>query len=225
MPAKPPTPSPVIAIRLVHGMDATTGLGSTHRVSYSGGPPSTSDLSLLAAQAAAAWGTNLASQMSANGNLEQVVCTDLANPSTPAGASVASTSGTRTGQIPTLAAAAVISEHIARAYRGARPKLFLPFGVETDTVSANQWSSGFISSLETDWLAYVSAVLAATAGSTHLVAPVGVSYYHGFTVITSGTTGRARNVPTLRTTPLVTPVTGIQVQQRIGSQRRRLSAV
>jgi hypothetical protein len=50
---------------------------------------------------------------------------------------------------------------------------------------------------------------------------VNVSYYNGFTVVTNPTTGRARNVPTLRGTPVVDTVTGIVARVQVGSQRRR----
>ena len=44
----------------------------------------------------------------------------------------------------------------------------------------------------------------------------------GFTVITNPITHRARNVPTLRTTPAVDAVSGTIARLRVGTQRRRL---
>jgi hypothetical protein len=50
---------------------------------------------------------------------------------------------------------------------------------------------------------------------------VSLSYFSGFTVITSPTTGRARNVPTVRSSPLIDPVVTLKTQTSIGTQRRR----
>lgn len=224
MPPLPATPVGVVQARMRFAMDDDTNLETQFKLGYTGGPPSSGDLSTIAGLVNTAWDGNLKSFMSSNGLLDGTFCKDLANPSTVEGFSFSGEAGTRSGQIPTVGTAAVVFFRPDRAYRGSRPKMFTPFGVEGDTTAGNAWSSAFATGLQVAMGAFLAALDGESAGSTDLTVPKSVSYYHGFTVVTSGTTGRARNVPTLRTTPLVVGVLGLEVQQRLGSQRRRLKA-
>jgi hypothetical protein len=73
--------------------------------------------------------------------------------------------------------------------------------------------------------AFFAALEAAVWSGASSLAQVNVSYYKGFTVVTSPTTGRARNVPTLRSAPVVDAVTAQAVRTSIGTQRRRIQFV
>lgn len=224
MPAAPPTPVGVIRFRLDYAMDDDTRILSKFDYGYHDGPPSSADLSTLAGHVNSAWGSNLQPFLSSNGLLTGTFAKDLANPSTVEGFAAAGTAGTRSGNVPTIGAPVVAFWRPDRAYRGSRPKNFQPLGVEADTTGANGWSSTFVTNLQLALNAFYAGLSGETAGTTVLDLPVSVSYYHGFTVVTSGTTGRARNVPTARTTPLVVGVLGLEVSQRLGSQRRRYRA-
>jgi hypothetical protein len=71
------------------------------------------------------------------------------------------------------------------------------------------------------WQAFVAAILAVSSLSITLSNVINISYFSGFTVFTTPS-GRARNIPTPRLVPLKDPITGSLVNQKIGSQRRRL---
>lgn len=214
----------MIGFRLIHAIADDESTGSTFRIAYTGGPPSSADLAALAGDVVTAWGDNLQSFLSSEGLLVEVQARDLANPSTTIGNSVAGTDGTRSGSITDIARSAVQFFRPDRTFRGSRPKLFLPYGVDGDVTGGWTWSTGFVTDLQIALNAFYAALDGQVSGSTHLGLPVCVSYSHGFTVVTSGTTGRARNVPTPRDPPLVTASLGIEVTPRIGTQRRRISA-
>lgn len=224
MPAAPPTPVGVIRARMQFAVDDDTNLGTKFDIGYTGGPPDSSELATIAGLVNTSYGDNLGSFLSTHGLLDGTFCKDLANPSTVEGFSVSGDAGTRSGNMATVGVAAVIFFRPDRAYRGSRPKMFTPFGVEGDVTAANSWAGSFVTALQLAANAFFAALAGEGAGSTVLTTPKSVSYYHGFTVVTSGTTGRARNVPTLRATPLVVGTLGLEVQQRLGSQRRRLAA-
>jgi hypothetical protein len=224
LPGLEPTPSGVIGFRLVHALAADESTGSTFRLAYTGGPPSSADLSTLAGLVNTAWGDNLASFMSDAGLLVETQARDLANPSTTIGNSVAGIDGTRSGGTADIARSAVQFFRPDRTFRGSRPKMFLPYGVDADVSGGFQWTTAFVTDLQIALNAFYAALDGGVGGSTHLALPVCVSYSHGFTVVTSGTTGRARNVPTPRVPPLVTASLGIEVSSRIGTQRRRIAA-
>lgn len=224
MPALPPTPSGVVRFRLIHELDSDLSIGCHFDYSYTGGPPSNADLATLAAGVAGAWNTDLASLLSSDGLLSSVIAIDLANPSTVEGVWTGSHAGTRSGNIATLATAACFIWAPNRRYRGSRPKMFTPYGVQADVTGANEWTSGFQSAAVTAMDAFLGALSGLSAGSTNLTSQAYVSFFEGFTVTTSPTTGRSRNTPKLRTVPAVFAVSTRHLQARLGSQRRRLSS-
>lgn len=224
MPAPPPTPSGVVRFRLIHELDSDLSIGCHFDYSYTGGPPSNADLATLAAGVAGAWNTDVASLLSSDGLLSSVIATDLANPSTVDGVWTGSHAGTRSGNIATLATAATFIWAPNRRYRGSRPKMFAPYGVQADVTGANEWTSGFQSSAVTAIDAFMGALSGLTAGSTQLTSQAYVSYFEGLTVLPPSPSGRVKTVPKLRTVPAVFAVSTRRLQARLGSQRRRLSA-
>jgi hypothetical protein len=119
-----------------------------------------------------------------------------------------------------------MAHQIARRYRGGKPKSFFPWGVVTDFSSPQLWTSAFANSATGDYATFIAAVRAIAAGSTTLSNYVNVSYFSGSTVVINPVTGRARNVPTLRTGgPVVDSIVASTANTRIGSQRRRIRKV
>jgi len=212
----------VAKVTLVHNIDASTGFGSSATFAMTGSIPTTATLALLAAEVVAVWIDTLASQYTADGTLANAIVKDLSQPSVLPGEAPTDSAGTRAGQIPTIGVAAVISRRPDRSYRGSRPKSFLPYGVEADTVAGNVWSSGFITSMQDAWAAYIDGIAGVTADGTNLGAEVCVSYYGPPTIVNPNPLARNRFVSTLRTPPLVTPAIGFELLPRLGSQRRRL---
>jgi hypothetical protein len=224
MPALPATPSGVVKIALGHSVEEDALVTSSHCLSYTGGAPTSADLEDIATSVSVTWAEYLAPMMTPDGYLGSVTVYDLANPATVEGVWSGSEEGTRTGALPSIATCALMQGHIDRRYRGSRPKLFLPYGVVADSEDINQWTGDFLTEMPEAWGDYITNLAVDGAGSTVLGDPVGVSYYHGFTVVTSPTTGRARNVPTVRDVPLVSDIISYTLRARFGSQRRRINA-
>ena len=213
---------PVAKVTLVHNIDASTGFGSSATFAMSGGVPTTATLALLAAEVVAVWIDTLAALLNESSTLANVIVKDLSQPSVLPGEAPTDSTGTRSGQIPTIGVAAVISRRPDRSYRGSRPKSFLPYGVEADTVTGNVWSSGFITAMQDAWAAYIDGIAGVTADGTNLGAEVCVSYYGPPTIDNPNPRARNRFVSTLRDPPVVVPAVGFELLPRLGSQRRRL---
>lgn len=224
MPPMPATVEKVVQFRMKFGLDDDTNLQTQFKLGYTGDSPSSATLASLAGLVNTSFDGNLRSFLSSNGLLVGTFAKDLKNPATVEGFGVDGGAGTRAGNPPTVGVAAVVNFRPDRAYRGARPKMFTPFGIEADTTAGNSWSTAFVTDLQIAMNAFLAALAGESGGTTDLTVPMSVSYFHNSTVVISPTTGRARNVPTLRATPLVVGVLGLTVSQRLGSQRRRLKA-
>jgi hypothetical protein len=190
-------------------------------IAYAGTAPTSAQLVTFANAVGTAWGTNLKSLCSSQVELTSVTAEDLTSATAAVGASGFATLGTRAGDSMTAQLAAVVSYTIARRYRGGHPRGYWPFGVDTDIATPQTWANAFITASNTGIEAFFTAVLAAGWTGAGALTHVNVSYYHGFTVVTNPTTGRARNVPTLRGTPLVDTVSAAVTQVTVGTQRRR----
>lgn len=187
---------------------------------YAGGPPTPTDALNLATDIYNAMVAANA-QWSSDIDFSEVVVTDLSSASAAVGTHSASTPGGRTPGGLDNGTALVVNYHIDRRYRGGKPRSYLPWGVGSDLVSRTAWSSTFVAACQGDLNTFFAAVIGATSGTTSITEHISVSYYEGFTVVTSPTTGRAKNVPKRRSSPLVDNVTGITASLRPGSQRRR----
>jgi hypothetical protein len=203
-------------------MDDNVNMDNILYFAYSGGAPSAADCDTIAAGIGTAWNTNLAAYLSGSGLLETVTVQDLASSSGAESTHTVSHAGTRSGNVPTLAACVIMSHHIARRYRGGKPRSYLPYLVTADLTGASVWGATPIGNLNSAWAAFITACAAVTGGSTAVGAHVNVSYFHGFTVVTNPVTHRARNVPTPRATPVVDTVTTSVARRLMGSQRRRI---
>lgn len=224
MPTKPPTPSAVVKVTLVHGLGTDIHIGSGCFWSYSGGVPTAGNLNSIATGIGTAWNGQLSALMSANGLLEQVTVEDLASATGATGVSTTAHAGTRTGAAPTVAACAQLNLSIARKYRGGKPKIFLPFGVTTDMSGEAAWSSTFFNLVTAAWASFQTAVNGLTGGPITLGNQVNVSYYSGSTTNPNSSKWSRRNIPALRGTPVVDTITAAQCRQKLGSQRRRIRA-
>lgn len=153
--------------------------------------------------------------------LTSVTMEDLTSPTAAVGENTTTVPGTRTGGPLPADACVVVDSTIPRRYRGGRPKTFWPFGTDTDLTGQQKFSSTAVGVFGSGIASIFHAFSLITVDGTTLGAQANISYYKGFTVITSPTTHRARNLPTLRTTPVVDTVTDRTVQSYVGSQRRR----
>jgi hypothetical protein len=222
----PPLPSPgdVIRIHLSLKDNNNNVFGSRFYLKYSGGPPTQADLNTLSTNVRTAFSSDLAGLMATYLELSEVICTDLSSNTGAEGTDSTAVAGTRSGTGLLINDAANIGFEIVRRYRGGKPKIFLPFGVTTDTSSDRTFTNTFVTAVNTGWGSFIAAILAGSYSSFNPVDNCNISYYSGFTVAISPTTGRARNVPTKRTTPVVDTITGHACSTTVGSQRRRLRA-
>lgn len=219
MPALPPVPQ-VLKFNFHWTVDGDPLAQTIMYYHYTGGPPNAANCAAMGAQAVADGASQLASVCHTTVGMNKCVVTDLSSPTSAQGEGGSPWLGTEAGSLLPPGAAAVASYLIARRYRGGKPRNYFPFGVSGDLDSTGLWSGAAITAFETALDNFLGTMLASGIGCT-LDRHVNVSYFHGFTVVTSPTTGRARNVPTLRPSPLVDTITGSTIPQFVGSQRRR----
>jgi hypothetical protein len=211
----------VLKIQLQHEVSADADVLDRIYAQYTGSAPTVTNLNTYAATIAASWATHLAPLMSTAGHLLGVTVTDLSSSSAAQGATAVTTAGSRAGSFMTAQVAALVNFHISRRYRGGKPRVYMPMGVAGDLVSAQAWNTAFVTAMTTGWSTFIGAIIPATVGGATVNQQVNVSYFNGFTVVTSPTTGRSKNVPTPRVSPLVDQVNSFTVSTIPASQRRR----
>lgn len=219
MPALPAVPN-VLKCQLLWSDSSDANVRTTQFYRYSGGPPNATDCNNLAADI---YGNMAAmdGQWSPTTQLTGVEVTDLTSSGAAQGLHSQSTSGIRAGTDLAGGTAVVVGYVITRRYRGGKPRNYFPFFTSSDLTNRQTWAAGDLTALDSALATYFSATIGSTSGSTTITDHVNVSYYDGFTVVTSPTTGRARNVPKLRTTPVVDVITSFGARPQPGSQRRR----
>lgn len=212
----PPTPSGVL--RIAHDV---AGITFRWEMAYTGPSPTSAQLATIATAARTSYGTNLKSLCSAGYSLIGTTATDLQSPSTPVGLDATVVAGTRTGTNAPLNVTALVNFGVNRRYRGSKPKVWLPFGTDTDIGSNTSWNTTFLTACNAGWNAYVGQLSGSSFGSTILTNQVCVSYFSG-KVANPNPNSRLRFVPNPRATPLVQTVTSVSTRTIFGSQRRRL---
>lgn len=216
----PPPESPCVRVRLVYNDGAGQLAGSRFYLSYTGSAPTAANCVTLAGDIETAWTAHLAPLQSSNYDLVEVDVLDIATDAGASGQWTGSSAGSRSGTDLPLSIATNVEFDIARRYRGGKPRMFMPAGVETDLATQAVWSNSFITAVNTGVAAFFSAIEALSIGAIGTLAHVNLSYYQGFTNITTSS-GRERAVPKYRTAAKVDPVTGYATKAVIGSQRRR----
>lgn len=220
----PPLPD-VSCVRV--GLDFTQNDGakggSRFFLSYSGSAPTGANCTTLAGDVASQWATDAAPWINETWALTEVDVLDIATRSGLSGQWTGSNAGSRSGTPIIAQAAGDIEFGIARRYRGGKPRMYGPPGVTSDQASNSTWVSGYVSGLSAYAAAFFAALEALTIGAMGTLQHVNLSYYHGFTNITTSS-GRIRAVPTYRPTALHDNVTGYFGKALIGSQKRRRQA-
>jgi hypothetical protein len=191
-----------------------------HYWSYSGGAPSGADLSSFATALVANGDADFGDLTGNTIGMNSAEVTDLASDTGHQASAGTPWVGTRGAGINAPGVAILVNHSIARRYRGGKPRTYLPLGIASDLTTAGVWSNTLVGEVSTGWGGWVADAIT-TYGSLTITNIVNVSYYSGFTVVTSPTTGRSRNVPKLRTAPIVNTLTGHTVSAIVASQRRR----
>ena len=193
-------------------------------VRYSGSAPSSADLTAFAGTLATAWSDNMSAHVHEDFEITGATCIDLSSPTSAEGAVVVGMPGALTGGLLPADACLVMANLIGRRYRGGHPRVYLVAGDDTKITTEQFWDPTFVSTIEGAWAALISEYAAGVWSSGGTITHVNVSYFEGFTVVISPTTGRARNIPSRRSPPLVDDVLTYAGRTRIGSQRRRYSS-
>lgn len=218
----PPLPeSPVVRVRLDFQTTSTLKAGSRFFLGYSGSAPTGANCTTLATDIVTAWDTNLQDLHSSNVELLEVDVLDLASYSGLSGQSTTTAVGSRSGTPPPIQVAAGVEFGLSRRYRGGKPRMYLPAGVDADMQNAAQWTDSFVSALQTGFAAFIAEIEALDIGSMGTLNHVNLSYYSGYrTRVTGG--GQTTFAPKYRTpTALVDNVTGYFAKKELSSQRRR----
>lgn len=204
--------------------DLTPAL-TRHFIQYSGTAPTDAQLATFDAAVVSAYTSHVVPVVSEFDYLTQVETVDLSSATSAVDTTAASVAGSLTGTTLPAEVAGVQSYEIARRYRGGHPRGYWRVGDVTKIGGGRQWASSFVTSAESALNAYFTALLAAGWTGAGTLTHVNVSYYAGFTVVTSPTTGRARNVPKLRSSPVVDLVNSTTFRSSYGTQRRRVEFV
>jgi hypothetical protein len=220
VPALPPVPS-VLRLQFIHSIDAIVNAYVHAYYRYSGTAPTTTDLGNLCGAIGGVWVSNCAPVTPIATVLTSVTAIDLSSPTAAEGSSSFSHAGTRTGAPLTANDCALVNLHIGRRYRGGKPRQYWPFGVNTDLANPTQWTTAFQTAVTNAINGQHAGILGLTWPGGSIAAAMNVSYYTGFKVVTDPVTGRARNVPTPRTSPLQDQISAFSCNIKVGTQRRR----
>lgn len=225
MPALPPVPGVLrVDFNLAIG-GLATALVRTHWA-YVGGPPSAADCVSIANSIQAAYAAHILPHSTQQGGIESVTVVDL---NTLTGAQGTSTTGFQvgaggTGQI-SRGTSVLLNYHVARRYRGGKPRSYWPWGAASDINALGDWGNPSPANWLAGYTAFASAVAAVTAGTTNVGTQRNVSYFSGYTLGPAQPGGFRKKQLALRAGgPLQEPITGVTVAFKPGTQRRRVKA-
>lgn len=221
MPPLPLVPN-VVKIRQRFGIGVDLDCLVVWHMQYTGGPPSDADCAAMAATINGHMIADLESLISTGRSIIGADVTDLSSATGGFGESATTAAGTRTGGELGAAVCMLVSQPIARRYRGGKPRSYWPFGSGTDINNGNRWGSGFTTTVLAALETYLGHLETVTHGTTALTTLVSVSYYQGFTPVTNPVTGRTKDRPKVRTGAIpVDPIISLIPSDKVASQRRR----
>jgi len=220
MVALKPVPG-VVKFRFYHHVGSDTDI-SSHLYYRTGQAPTQAQAQSAADAAHTAYVTNCIGLLHNLSSLVSVTCTDLSDPAGPVGSNVTGAAGTRAqGEVPANAVA-LLNIHVARRYRGGKPRVYWPWGAAPDIQTPQTWSTTFVTACNTALAALDQAIhdnLVTWAPSAGICS---VSYFTGRQWIPDHL-GNYHRIPTPRDTPLIETVQGaLAINTIIGSQRGRL---
>lgn len=218
MPALPPAENTVkVVFTQTDGLD--NNIENRLFLVYSG-VNSDTIMNDFASQAAGYWLSNLAPVLSEKLVLTSVECTDLTSSTAPVGVWTGTNpGGDINGPVPS-GATLNTNFQVARRYRGGHPRWYQSL-LTTDKLTDDlEWSDACIASWTGVFGAFLVDLLDYTESGLSFTYQANVSYFEGFTPH-QYPSGRYRNIPNLRATPLIDQIVGWTVQAKVGSQRRR----
>jgi hypothetical protein len=192
--------------------------------SYTGTPPTSAQLSSHAATVLTAFASAVCPSLSSNKTVVSLVTADLSSPSSAMAANIVSTDGALAGPYLPSSTAMILAGQIGRRYRGGHPRIYFPVGVGASITSDHLWDPTFQSTFITAFDGFVTATEGAGWAGAGTIAPCNVSYYQGWTNLTT-VGGRNYNVPKLRVPgPVVDAIISFVGRQALAEIRKRLAA-
>lgn len=211
---------PCVRVRLIYSDTGSLEAGNRFYLAYSGSAPTGANCATLASDIATEWATALAPAVNGGASLIEVDVLDIATDSGLSGQWTGSHPGTRAGTDLPLQVATNVEFGIARRYRGGKPRMYLPAGVQTDLASNASYNATMISNVNGGVAGFFAAIAGFSVGAMGTLKHVNLSYYKGFTNITTSS-GRERAVPTYRDVAKHDDITGYFCKAILGSQKRR----
>jgi hypothetical protein len=190
-------------------------------VAYTGPAPSNAVLLAFITQAATGWNVDLAPLAHVDITLTEIDAVDLTSATGAVAAFTTSHAGTRAGVANAAGVAAMLNFHIARRYRGGKPRLYTPYLVAGDLTDEQAWSAAAQTALKAGWDAFIATLVATPPAGDTITGQVNVSYYQGFLSVQNPITKRWKNLSTPRVTPLSDVIVSTSAHARPTSQRRR----
>lgn len=173
---------------------------------WSGSTPTNTIAASFAESIFGAWNTNIIPYQTTDISLTGVQVTDLTSDTGAQASYEGSEAGTSVREIITGGVAVLAQYTVARRYRGGHPRTYILAGGQGDLLNTSQWTSTFVGSMNTQWEAFLNAVVGLSSGGCTVGDQVIVSY-------------RTGNAP--RTDALVENVTYTGISSTVASQRRR----
>lgn len=215
--------SPCVRVALDYTKTDGTLAGSRFYLSYTGSAPTAANCATLATDVATEWNTTFGTMVNPEFALTEVDVLDIATEVGASGNWQGSHAGQNAGSTPPGFVAVNIQFVIARRYRGGKPRMYLPPGIDTNMSGPDMWSPTFAGDAVTQAQNFFGYLHGLSIGAMGVLQHVNVSYYKGFKNFTNSS-GREYAAPTYRDTATVDPVTGYIGRQLVSSQRRRRSA-
>jgi hypothetical protein len=220
MPALPDVPG-VLRVDMDYAVGSDATAMSRFYMAYHGTPPTAAFLASQATLFRASLTGSIGAIMHPDTSWTKTTITDLSSPTGAVGTDSTAVVGTRSGG-PLPAAAAVLANFaIGRRYRGGKPRMYQPWGTDTDLLTRQEWLTASVTAFELSVESILIALEGDAGGGTNIDTSCSVSYYGPPNRIITGSTGRVRTVSTVRTVPLVDPVQASSVNVHVASQRRR----
>jgi hypothetical protein len=221
VPALPAVPKTVaLAFTTLSGTSPNPAVNKLH-FAYTGTPPTPAQLASFATTVLTAFGSAVGPFMSSDNTISALEAVDLSSPVSATATVTAAIAGALTPDKLPDDTCVVLSATVGRRYRGGHPRTYLPVGVVAEITNGNLWNATWLGTLLTAWDGFVTAVEGAGWTGAGTIAPVNVSYYFGYHLVTYPS-GRSRDIPTLRVGgPVIDPILGYIPRQKLGVQRRR----
>jgi hypothetical protein len=211
----------VIKYLFFHHVGSDTNV-SSHLYMQTGVAPTPAQAQAAADAAHNAYVTSCLSLLEASYTLTQVKVTDLSSASGPIGVNTTSAAGTRTGLSNAASVCVLMNIPVARRYRGGKPRVYWPWGVNADLVTPQTWSTAFLTACATAWNAFGNALVSSLSSWAPTAGICTVSYIAGHDW-KSDQNGNYHRVPIYRSPPLVDRLAANALfPPTPGSQRARL---